>query len=64
MNKQATKKSTVKKIEDLAVKDGSNVNGGLSLNFSKIEYKYTPFDDKHKAGTPVPVTYDLTTGTK
>ena len=43
MNKQATKKSTVKKIEDLAVKDGSNVNGGLSLNFSKIEYKYTPY---------------------
>jgi hypothetical protein len=25
------------------------------------EDKYTPYDAKRKAGTPVPVTYDLTT---
>ena len=33
-------------------------------HFTKIEYKYTPYDDKHKACTPVSVTYDLTTPTK
>jgi hypothetical protein len=42
MNKLATKKPTVKKLEDLAVKDAGNVSGGLSLNFTKIEYKYAP----------------------
>ena len=42
MKKLASKKSTVKKIEDLAVKGGDNVRGGLSLNFTKIEYKNTP----------------------
>jgi type VI secretion system secreted protein Hcp len=35
----------------------------LSINFTKIEYKYTPYDDQHKAGTPVPMTYDLLTAT-
>ena len=41
MKKLTTKKPTAKKIEDLAVKDAGSVNGGLSLNFSKIEYKYS-----------------------
>jgi type VI secretion system secreted protein Hcp len=48
--------------------DGYSVSSGgdrpsesISMNFTKIEYKYTPFDDQHKAGTPVPVTYDLAT---
>jgi type VI secretion system secreted protein Hcp len=35
----------------------------LSINFTKIEYKVTPFDDQHKAGTPVPTAYDVTTAT-
>jgi type VI secretion system secreted protein Hcp len=43
---------------------GDRPTESFSLNFTKIEYKYTPYDDKHKAGTPVPVTYDLTTATK
>ena len=43
---------------------GDRPSESFSLNFTKIEYKYTPFDDKHKAGTPVPVTYDVTTATK
>jgi type VI secretion system secreted protein Hcp len=43
---------------------GDRPSESFSLNFTKIEYKYTPYDDKHKAGTPVPVTYDLTTATK
>jgi hypothetical protein len=37
----ARKASPAKKVEDLVVKDDANVTGGLSLNFSKIEYKYT-----------------------
>jgi type VI secretion system secreted protein Hcp len=43
---------------------GDRPSESFSLNFTKIEYKYTPFDDKHKAGTPMPVTYDVTTATK
>lgn len=31
----------------------------LSLNFDKIEMKYTPFDEKHKAQSPIPAGYDL-----
>jgi type VI secretion system secreted protein Hcp len=42
---------------------GDRPSESISINFTKIEYKYTPFDDQHKAGTPVPVTYDLTTAT-
>jgi type VI secretion system secreted protein Hcp len=40
---------------------GARPSESISINFTKIEYKYTPYDDQHKAGTPVPVTYDLTT---
>jgi hypothetical protein len=41
MKKISTRKAAAKKVEDLVVKDDANVTGGLSLNFSKIEYKYT-----------------------
>ena len=33
----------------------------LSFNYTKIEIKRVPYDDKNKAGTPVPVGYDLKT---
>ena len=33
----------------------------ISLNFTKIEFKMTPHDDKNKAGTPITVSYDLAT---
>jgi type VI secretion system secreted protein Hcp len=42
---------------------GDRPSESLSINFTKIEYKYTPYDDQHKAGKPVPVTYDLLTAT-
>jgi type VI secretion system secreted protein Hcp len=42
---------------------GDRPSESISINFSKIEYKYTPYDDQHKAGTAVPVTYDLITAT-
>jgi type VI secretion system secreted protein Hcp len=54
-------------LENAMIASYSASSGGdrpmesFSINFTKIEYKYTPFDDKHKAGTPVPVKYDLTT---
>jgi type VI secretion system secreted protein Hcp len=31
----------------------------ITLNFDKIEIKYTPYDEKHKAGSPIPAGYDL-----
>lgn len=40
---------------------GERPTESITLDFTKIEFKYTPFDDAHKAGTAVPVTYDLTT---
>lgn len=33
----------------------------ISINFTKIEYKHIPFDASNKAGTPVTVSYDLST---
>jgi type VI secretion system secreted protein Hcp len=36
----------------------------VTLNFTKIEIKYTPYDDKHVAGTPTSATYDQSTATK
>jgi type VI secretion system secreted protein Hcp len=35
----------------------------FSLNFSKIEFEYTPHKDG-KAGSPIKTGYDLTTSTK
>ena len=55
------------KLENCMI-SGYSVNSGgdrpsesISINFTKIEYKYTPFDDTGKQGKAVPVTYDLTT---
>ena len=40
---------------------GDRPTESFSLNFTKIEYKYTPYDDQHKPGTSVQVRYDLAT---
>ena len=52
MKKISRRKAAAKQVEDLVVKDDANVTGGaaaterptesLSLNFTKVEYKYTP----------------------
>ena len=34
------------------------------LNFDKIEVRYTPYDEKNNAGSPVSTGYDLSSGTK
>jgi len=31
----------------------------FALNYDKIEMKYTPFDENHKAQSPIPAAYDL-----
>lgn len=35
----------------------------ITLNFTKVELKYTPYDDQHNAGSPVASSYDIGTGT-
>ena len=40
---------------------GDRPSESISINFTKMEFKFTPYDDKNKAGTPVTVNYDLTT---
>lgn len=41
---------------------GDTPSEQISLSFTKIEYKLTPFDPTNKAGTPITVSYDLATG--
>jgi len=36
----------------------------VTLNFDKIEMKYTPYDEQHKAQSPIPAGYDLNTAQK
>lgn len=33
----------------------------ISISFTKIEYKFIPYDNANKAGTPTTVSYDLAT---
>jgi type VI secretion system secreted protein Hcp len=44
--------------------DGDRPKESITVNFTQIEYKYTPQDDTSLTGTPVPVTYDLPSATK
>ena len=39
---------------------GDRPTESISINFTKIEFKFIPYDDKNKGGTPVTVNYDLT----
>jgi len=36
----------------------------LSFNFEKIEMRFTPYNEKHQAGSPIPAGYDLATAKK
>jgi type VI secretion system secreted protein Hcp len=55
-------------LSDVLVSSFSQSSGGdrptesLSLNFTKFNMIYTPVDVKGGTGTPLPATYDLTTG--
>lgn len=43
---------------------GDRPSESLSINFTKVELRYIPFNDDHTAGTPVTAGYDLTAGKK
>lgn len=43
---------------------GGQPSESISFNFSKIEMKYIPYNDKNEPGTPIPVSYDLVTAKK
>lgn len=40
---------------------GDRPSESVSISFTKLEYKFIPYDDKNKAGTPIAVSYDLST---
>ena len=42
--------------------DGERPTESVSINFTKIEMKYTPYDDQHNAGSPIPAGYDISLG--
>jgi len=41
---------------------GGGASESLALNFTAIDFYYTPYDDKDKAGTPTKGFFDLVTG--
>jgi len=43
---------------------GDRPTESISISYTKIELKFTPYDDKNKAGTPTTVSYDLATTKK
>ena len=40
---------------------GDRPSESISISFTKLEFKFTPYDDKNKAGTPTTVSYDIST---
>lgn len=42
---------------------GERPTESLSISFTKLEFKFTPLGHDNKAGTPVTVSYDLSTTT-
>jgi len=49
--------------EDTSLSDGNHPGKEyIRLNFTKVETRFTPYDSAGKAGSPVSVGYDLTTG--
>ncbi len=43
---------------------GGHPTESLTFNYSKIETKYIPYDDKHQPKSPIPAGYDLITAQK
>ncbi|SHO67167.1 type VI secretion system secreted protein Hcp [Pseudoxanthobacter soli DSM 19599] len=40
---------------------GDRPTESVSISFTKLEFKFVPYDDKNKAGSPVTVSYDMAT---
>ena len=43
---------------------GDRPSESLSLSFTKMEMKFTPYDKNGKPGSPLPAGYDMAAGTK
>ena len=43
---------------------GERPTESISISYTKLEFKFTPYDDKNKAGTPTTVSYDIATTKK
>jgi type VI secretion system secreted protein Hcp len=43
---------------------GDSPSESLSFNFTKVEMKFTPYDNEGTAGDPVPAGYDVSAGKK
>jgi type VI secretion system secreted protein Hcp len=43
---------------------GDRPSESVSLNFTKLVMKYTPYDNKHNPGSPIPAGYDVSLGKK
>jgi len=43
---------------------GDKPSESLSFNFTKLEMKYTPYDNEHNPGDPIPAGYDISLGEK
>jgi type VI secretion system secreted protein Hcp len=43
---------------------GDRPSESVSFNFTKIEMKYTPYDNLHNPGSPIPAGYDVSLGKK
>lgn len=43
---------------------GDRPGEDVSFNFTKLVMKYVPYDNKHKAGSPIPAGYDVSLGKK
>lgn len=41
--------------------EGDRPLESISISFTKLEFKFTPYDDTNAAGTPVTVSYDMAT---
>ena len=52
-------------ISGYSMSSGGDVpSESLSFNFTKIEMKYTPFNDDNTPGSPIPAGYDITLAQK
>jgi type VI secretion system secreted protein Hcp len=43
---------------------GEKPSESVSLNFTKLVMKYTPYDNEHNPGSPIPAGYDVSLGQK
>jgi type VI secretion system secreted protein Hcp len=41
---------------------GDRPSESVSFNFTKVEMKFIPYDSEHKAGSPIPASYDVSLG--